>query len=107
MLRPKHFVLNPKGNLKNQSENTVLPRLERRRTIKLTRFSLVAPIEGTHYTRDNVMKAQYYTNLVEGGPSTQGDLLIEKSALNEVVRYFTQNEFLTLTNLIAPISYSH
>ena len=53
------------------------------------------------------MKAQYYTNLVEGGPSTQGDLLIEKSALNEVVRYFTQNEFLALTNLIAPISYSH
>ena len=34
------------------------------------------------------MKAHYYTNLVEGGPTIQGVLLIEESAPNEVVRYF-------------------
>ena len=35
------------------------------------------------------MKAQYYTNLVEGGHTVQGDilLLIEESALSKVVRY--------------------
>ena len=34
------------------------------------------------------MKAHYYTNLVEGGSSIQGDALIKKNALNEVVRQF-------------------
>ena len=33
------------------------------------------------------MKSHYYTNLVEGGRTIQGDALIEESALNEVVRY--------------------
>ena len=35
------------------------------------------------------LKADYYTNLVEGGGCTiQKDVLIKESALNEVVRYF-------------------
>ena len=34
------------------------------------------------------MKAHYYTKFVEGGRTFQEDLLIEVSALNEVVRYF-------------------
>ena len=59
---------------------TVPPQLERRRTITaitITRFSLIVPIEGTHYMR------HYYTNLVEGGRTIQGDLLIEESALRK------------------------
>ena len=31
------------------------------------------------------MKVHYYTNLVEGGCTVQGDTLMEESALNEVV----------------------
>ena len=33
------------------------------------------------------MKAHYYTNLVEGGRTTQGDALIKENALNEVARF--------------------
>ena len=32
------------------------------------------------------MKAHYYTNLIEGGRTKQGDVLFEESALNEIVR---------------------
>ena len=38
------------------------------------------------------MKATYYTNLVEGGRSIQGDALIRKSVLNEVVQYHLPNQ---------------
>ena len=34
------------------------------------------------------MKAHFYTNLVEGGRTVQGDALIEESVLNEVLRNF-------------------
>ena len=64
--------------------NNVLPRLERPLTIMLTRFLLVEMI---HYKRKNNMKAYYYTILVNGDLSIQGDVLIEESALKEVVRY--------------------
>ena len=63
-----------------------MARLERRLTIKLTRFSLVVSIEGTHYTRYYITNAPYYTNLVERGCTIQGDVLIEESALNEAVQ---------------------
>ena len=33
------------------------------------------------------MKALYYTILVEHGRTIQGDVLIEESALNEVIRF--------------------
>ena len=34
------------------------------------------------------MEARYYSNLLEDGLTTQGDVLIEENGLNEVVRYF-------------------
>ena len=37
------------------------------------------------------MKAHYYTNLVEDDRTIQKDVLIEESALNEVVRYLKSN----------------
>ena len=36
------------------------------------------------------MKATCYTNLVEGGCTIQGNVLIEESAVNEVVGYLIQ-----------------
>ena len=48
-------------------------------------------IKGTHYTRYYDVKEHFYKNLVEGGRTFQGDLLIEDSALNEVVRYSKSN----------------
>ena len=33
------------------------------------------------------MKAHYYINLVEGGRTIKRDVLIDESALNEVVQY--------------------
>ena len=60
---------------------TILSRLERPRTIKLTSFSLVVLIERTHYMRWYGTKAHYYTIL--------RDVHIEESALNEDVGYLT------------------
>ena len=54
------------------------PRLERRRTIKLTRFSLVVLIEGRYYAGYYGMKAHFYTHLKEGGCTIHGDALIEE-----------------------------
>ena len=34
------------------------------------------------------MKARYYIYLVEFGRTVQGDVIIEESALKEVLRYF-------------------
>ena len=50
-----------------------VPRFERCRTIKLTRFSLVIPINGTHYKREHVMKVDYYIKLLDGGGTIEGD----------------------------------
>ena len=61
---------------------TVLPWLERPRIIKLTKFSLVVLMEGTYYTRKYGMRARYYTIVLEGGRTIQGDVLIKESALN-------------------------
>ena len=47
------------------------------------------------------MKAQYYTNLVEGGRSVQGDILIEESALDSVVRYYV----LKSENIISTVQF--
>ena len=43
---------------------TVLPRLERTCTIKLTRFPLIVSIKGTHYKRQYGMNAHYHTIVV-------------------------------------------
>ena len=51
-------------------EHTVLPRLENPRAIKLTRFT------------------QFLWNVVELLKSIQRDVVIEESALNEVLLYF-------------------
>ena len=66
--------------------DTIPLQLERPRTIKLKKFSLVIINEETHYTRDRSRWRIYYTILVEGGRTIQGDVLIEENALNEVVR---------------------
>ena len=54
--------------------SNVLRRLERRRSIKLTRFNwLYVLIKANTYG----MKGHYFTNLVEGGRTINGDVLID------------------------------
>ena len=47
---------------------------------------MVVLIEGPHFMRYFEMKAHCYTHIDECG-SIEGDVLIEESDLNEVVRY--------------------
>ena len=50
--------------------------------IQILEFSKI----GVPYTRYYVMKAYYYSNLEEVGRTIQGDILINETSLNEVVR---------------------